>query len=104
MPKHVAKLSAIEPDPEVAIENADLEDMITTEMLERMEAALMKLPRLTREIFLAHRLDDLSYTEIAAITGSSTQRVEHEIARALIALDRGLCGEHLRVRWWERLW
>ena len=34
----------------------------------RMERAMLALPRTTREIFLAHRLDDLSYVEIAGIT------------------------------------
>jgi hypothetical protein len=37
--------------------------------LKRLERAVRKLPRLQREIFLALRLDDLSYDEIAERTG-----------------------------------
>ena len=82
----------------------DTHGMSETEMLELMEAALLALPRLTREVFLAHRLDDLSYGEIATITGVSTRRIEREIARALIALDRALSERRPpRPRWWQCL-
>lgn len=80
----------------------DANGMSETEMLELMEAAILALPRLTREAFLAHRLDDLSYGEIATITGVSTRRIEREIARALIALDRALSERQPpRPRWWQ---
>ena len=80
----------------------DADGMSETEMLELMEAALLALPRLTREVFLAHRLDDLSYGEIATITGVTTRRIEREIARALIALDRALSERRPpRPRWWK---
>ena len=79
-------------------------DMSEAEMLELMEAAILALPRLTREVFLANRIDDLSYGEIATITGLSTRRIEREIARALIALDRALSERRPpRPRWWQRL-
>lgn len=68
---------------------------------DRMEAALLRLPRFTREVFLAHRIDDLSYTEIAARTGVSIQRVECEIARAIFGLDRALT-QPPRFRRWGR--
>ena len=68
---------------------------------ERMEGALLRLPRFTRKVFLAHRVDDLSYSEIAARTGVSVQRVEREIARALVGLDRALT-ESPRTGWWRR--
>lgn len=70
---------------------------------ERMQAALLRLPRFTREVFLAHRIDDLSYTEIAARTGVSVRRVEYEIARAIFGLDRALT-EPPRASWWRRRW
>ncbi len=53
----------------------------TAEQLARLKAAFLTLPRFTREIFLAHRIDDLSYVEIADRTGVSVRRVEREIAR-----------------------
>jgi RNA polymerase sigma-70 factor (ECF subfamily) len=58
----------------------------TTEQLAQLEAALLSLPRFTREVFLAHRIDDLSYVEIADTTGVSVQRIEREMARAIGAL------------------
>lgn len=76
-------------------------DMPTSDMLGRIEAALQSLPRFTRAVFLAHRLDDLSYGEIANITGVSARRVEREIARALVGIDRALTELQPRSRWWR---
>jgi RNA polymerase sigma factor (sigma-70 family) len=70
------------------------------DLLRRLEQAVAKLPRRQRKIFLAHRLDGLSYGEIAERTGLSARRVERCVVRALRKIDRQLCGE--RVRWWER--
>lgn len=75
--------------------------MPTTELLERMEAALLTLPRFTREVFLAHRVDDLSYGEIAKITGVSVRRVEREMARAIVGIDRAMREHQPRTRWWK---
>lgn len=71
------------------------------EFLERLNQAIATLPRRDREIFLAHRVDGLSYQEIADRTGLSVRRVERHIARALYGIDRTLEGPLLR--WWERL-
>ena len=59
-------------------------------LLARLERAMATMDRRTREVFLAHRLDTLSYGEIAARTGLSTQEVEQHIARAIFHLDREL--------------
>lgn len=80
-------------------------DMPTTELLEQMEAALLRLPRFTREVFLAHRLDDLSYVQIANITGVSVRHVEREMMRAIVGIDRALTEPQPRSRWrswWSR--
>lgn len=66
----------------------------------RMERAVRKLPRLQREIFLAARLDDMSYVEIAERTGLSVREVEREIARALVSIARRMNRQ--RKRWWRR--
>lgn len=71
----------------------DLPLLPSPAMLQQMEAALLGLPRLTREIFLAHRLDDLGYGEIARLTGLSTSGVERHMVRAIVALDRELSRE-----------
>lgn len=80
-------------------EDATDEEPIDTELLARFEAALETLPRFTREVFLAHRVDDLSYPEIARVTGTSVKRVQREMVRALFGLSRAMDGRPLR--WWE---
>ena len=59
-------------------------------LLARLERAMATMDRRTREIFLAHRLDALSYDQIAARTGLTIQEVEQHIARAIFHLDREL--------------
>ena len=71
------------------------------ELLKKLEQAMLKLPRTTREVFLAHRLDDMSYKEIAGRTGLSVKQVERHMARAIYRLSKEVCDEP--VRWWERL-
>ena len=56
--------------------------------LARLEAAMRKLKPKTREIFMAHRLDGLSYREIAAVTGLSVKGVEKQMHKALVHIDR----------------
>lgn len=65
----------------------------------RIERAVRKLPRLQREIFLAARLDDMSYAEIAERTGLSVGQVEREIAKALVSIARRMNRQHRR--WWR---
>ena len=74
------------------------------ELLARIEAALLTLPRRWREIFLAVRLDGTSYAELAERTGLSMERVEREVARAIAQIDR--CLEQRKTApphpWWRR--
>ncbi|MGV3458145.1 sigma-70 region 4 domain-containing protein [Sphingomonas sp.] len=69
------------------------------ETTKRIERAVRKLPRLQREIFLAARLDDMSYVEIAERTGLSVGQVEREIARALVSIARRINRQ--QRRWWR---
>ena len=71
------------------------------DLLRKLERAVSQLPRATREIFLTHRLDDLSYEDIARRTGLPVRKVERHMARAIYLLCRELEDEPLR--WWERL-
>ena len=57
-------------------------------MLRRMEAAMLKLRPITREIFMAHRLDGLSYAEIADRTGLSVKGVEKHMGKAIAQVTR----------------
>lgn len=58
------------------------------DMLRRMEAAMLKLRPITREIFMAHRLDGLSYAEIADRTGLSVKGVEKHMSKAIAQITR----------------
>ena len=58
------------------------------DMLRRLDAALLKLSPKTREIFVAHRVEGLSYSEIAERTGLKVKRVEKHMSKAILQLDR----------------
>ncbi len=67
-------------DPHAALEARD--------ELRRAEETILGLSPLTREIFLLHRLDHMSYPEIARIRGLSVKTVESHMTKALAALRR----------------
>jgi RNA polymerase sigma-70 factor (ECF subfamily) len=67
-------------DPAVQLEQRD--------ELRRLEAALQRLKPKTREIFLAKRLDGMTYAQIADRTGLSVRGVEKHMTKAIAALDR----------------
>ncbi|CAN5374755.1 hypothetical protein BH09PSE3_BH09PSE3_23750 [soil metagenome] len=69
-----------------------------TERLVAYRAAVDRLPVLTRVVFLLHRVDDLSYTEIADRLAISIDAVEGFIAEALLMLYLMLEGETPRRR------
>ena len=58
--------------------------------LRRLELAMGKLKPKTRAIFLAHRLDGLTYAEIAERTGLSVKGVEKQMSKAIAKIDRFL--------------
>jgi len=70
-------------DPVAALEARD--------RLARLEQAVLRLKPLTRQIFLACRLDGFSYAQIAEQTGLSVRGVEKQMSRAIQQL-----GRHLR--------
>lgn len=59
-------------------------------LLARINEAVLSLPDIDRQIFLAKRLDDLSYEQIARVTGLSVRQVERRMAKALMHIDRCL--------------
>jgi RNA polymerase sigma-70 factor (ECF subfamily) len=67
------------PDPQAHLEARDV--------LDRLETAMLRLPPMTRQIFMAHRLDGYTYREIAERTGFSVKRVEKHMSRAIARLD-----------------
>lgn len=79
--------------------------------LARMERALLAMPHRTRSIFLAHRIDGLSYARIAKATGLSQYRVERHMLAAIRCLSRYSRGDErtrwqiwwqARLYWWRR--
>ena len=60
----------------------------TRDTLRRLEEAVSKLRPRTREIFLAHRVHGLSYSEIADLTGLSVKGVEKQMGKAIAKIDR----------------
>ena len=60
----------------------------TRDMLGRLDAGVAKLKPRTREIFLAHRVEGLTYAQIAERTGLSLKGVEKQMSKALATLDR----------------
>ena len=68
--------------------------------LARLDHAMQRVSRRQREIFLAVRVDNLSYAEIAARTGLTVDQVERLFAAALVDLTRNL--DDPRRHWWRR--
>lgn len=66
----------------------ELRRLEARDMLNRLESAMQRLRPRTREIFMAHRLDGLTYGEIAERTGLSVKAVEKHMSRAIAHLDR----------------
>lgn len=79
------------PDDEVVLPIPDPQRLLETrDTLARLEAAMLRLKPKTREIFMAHRLDGLSYAEIATRTGLSVKGVEKQMSKAIAQIDRHL--------------
>lgn len=73
---------AVAPDQAARIEAEDV--------MRIYRRALDELPQRTREIFLAHRVEELTYREIAESMGISIPTVQYHVARALAHIDAAL--------------
>jgi RNA polymerase sigma factor (sigma-70 family) len=62
--------------------------------LKHVEEAIAQLPARCREIFLMHRIEGMSYSQIAKGVGISVSAVEKHIARACLSIDAYVNGEH----------
>lgn len=69
-------------DPHLALE--------ARQLLERHEAAVLKLKPKTREVYLRHRIDGQTYAEIATALGIGISAVEKHMMKAIAAVDRSL--------------
>jgi RNA polymerase sigma factor (sigma-70 family) len=80
----------LDPERHAARDSGPLETLEALEMLDRYSAALGRLPRKTREIFLRHRIDGLTYAQIAAEVGLGVSAVEKHMMKAIAHFDRVL--------------
>lgn len=79
------------PAEEVALVGTDLVAALEArDKLNRLQNALVRLKPKTREIFLAHRLEGMSYKQIAERSGLSVKGVEWHMSKAIDHLDRAL--------------
>jgi RNA polymerase sigma factor (sigma-70 family) len=66
--------------------------LLARERVARLSVCLSRLGDRTREIFLAHRIDGLSYQEIARQHQTSVGTVERHIAKAMLLLTTWMEG------------
>lgn len=83
-------LAPLPPDLQAANDSDPHQALVASQTLARYEAAMMKLKPKTREIFLLHRLDGLTYAQIAKDLGMSLGGVEKQMSKAIAHLDRAL--------------
>jgi RNA polymerase sigma-70 factor (ECF subfamily) len=66
--------------------------LLARERVARLSVCLGRLSDKTREIFLSHRIDGLSYQEIARERRLSISTVEKHVAKATLQLTRWMEG------------
>jgi RNA polymerase sigma factor (sigma-70 family) len=66
--------------------------LLSRERLRRLSECLAQLNDKTRAIFLAHRVDGLSYQEIGRLHGLSISGVEKQVAKATLLITAGMEG------------
>ncbi|APR53673.1 sigma factor-like helix-turn-helix DNA-binding protein [Sphingomonas koreensis] len=68
-----------------------LRDRAETARVARIEAAILSLSPITREVFILHRFDDLGYERIGHRLSISVEEVTAHMATAILQLDLALC-------------
>jgi RNA polymerase sigma factor (sigma-70 family) len=66
--------------------------LLSRERLVRMSECISRLNEKTRAIFLAHRVDGLTYQEIARVHGLSISSVEKHVAKAALVVTAWMEG------------
>jgi RNA polymerase sigma-70 factor (ECF subfamily) len=66
--------------------------LLSRERLERLSECVARMNDKTRTIFLAHRLDGLSYQEIGRLHGLSVSGVEKHVAKAVLLITGWMEG------------
>ena len=74
--------------PSVAPTQSDAIELEQTRA--RYQASVGALPNRTREVFLLHRVEGLTYKDIAELLSISIRTVEWHVAEAIVRIDRDL--------------
>lgn len=77
-------------DGDLAVPPAQCEALELEQMRERYRQTVHALPERMREVFILHRVEGLSYKEIADRLDISVRTVEWHIAQAIVRISRGL--------------
>jgi RNA polymerase sigma-70 factor (ECF subfamily) len=83
----------IDIDADVAVAPEQSDRIELEELRQRYREAVASLPPRMREVFILHRLQELSYKEIAARLDISVRTVEWHIAEAIVRISHGLDEE-----------
>jgi RNA polymerase sigma-70 factor (ECF subfamily) len=75
-----------------AAADTPLNDLLEKELKEQIETALRTLPPQCREIFTLHKIDDLSYQEVADQLNISINTVRTQLTRAMKKMRSALKG------------
>jgi RNA polymerase sigma-70 factor (ECF subfamily) len=75
---------------EIGVRAEQSDALEVEQMRDRYRELVALLPDRMRQVFLLHRVDELSYKEIAAQLGISVRTVEWHIAEAIVRISRGL--------------
>lgn len=86
----VARRMLLDDPADAACAGNPVAELECRDTLRRLEKAMLRLKPKTRAIFLARRLDGLSYAEIAERTGLSVSGVEKQMAKAIETIDRSM--------------
>ena len=77
-------------DADIVVRSDQADALEAAELMSAYEEAIGNLPPRTREVFLLHRVGELSYTDVAARLGISVRTVEWHIGEALVRIRRAL--------------
>jgi RNA polymerase sigma-70 factor (ECF subfamily) len=77
-------------DIEIAIPPDQGEQIELEQMRERYRDAVALLPPRMQEVFVLHRIEGLTYKQVAARLDISVRTVEWHIAEAIVRISRGL--------------
>jgi len=69
-----------------------LKDLLNQELAVRINECIAELPPLQREVIILREFEELSYQEIAHVTGADASAVKARLYRARQTLAKGLAG------------